>query len=485
MDKQKPASQGPPPHSSAGPNRADKPARGRRPWVAAALVLSALVVGALAFVGTRNFVASWEVTNLPGVSIRRDPTSIPGPEGGPTQPPPQVISGPTPQPWDGASRVTVLVMGLDYRDWEKEEGAPRTDTMMLLTVDPLSRTAGMLSIPRDLWVNIPGFQPNKINTAHRFGEIYKLPGGGPGLAIKTVEQLLGVPVNYFAIIDFTAFERMIDEIGGVELQVPEEIKVDPIGPGNTVVLEPGLQTLDGPVALAYARARYTEGGDFDRAQRQQQVVLAIRDRVLSLDILPTLITKSQALYNEIAAGITTNMSLEEAIKLAWLVQGIEQEDIQRGVISTEHVSFGQSPDGLEIVKPIPDKIRLLRDEIFTADILSSPAAQAAEPLELVRAESARLLILNGASVFPQNDGLASRTQDYLVTQGLNVTEIGNTQETLATTVIDYTGNPYTLRYLVDLMGIGPNSIISRFDPGSTVDVALELGNDWAVNNPLP
>jgi hypothetical protein len=155
------------------------------------------------------------------------------------------------------------------------------------------------------------------------------------------------------------------------------------------------------------------------------------------------------------------------------------------VISTEHVSFGKSPDGLDIVKPIPDKIRLLRDEIFTADILSSPAAQAAEPLELVQAESARLLILNGASVFPQNDGLASRTQDYLVAEGLNVTEIGNTQETLATTVIDYTGNPYTVGYLVDLMGISPNSILSRFDPGSTVDVALELGNDWAVNNPLP
>lgn len=452
--------------------------------LSAAFVLLALAAGVLAYRFTRELVATWDITSLPGISIQRDPTNTPGEGTDPTREP-QTVAGPTPQPWDGASRVSVLVMGLDYRDWESDQGAPRTDTMMLLSVDPLSKTAGMLSIPRDLWVNIPGFQPNKINTAHRFGEIYKLPGGGPGLAIKTVEQMLGVPINFYAIVDFYAFERFIDEIGGIEIEVPEEIKVDPLGPANTVVLEAGTHTLDGPVALAYARARNTEGGDFDRAQRQQQVVLAIRQKIVSLDMLSTLVGKAQVLYDEVASGVQTNMTLEQAIRLAWLAQQIPRENIERGVIGTEHVSFGKSPEGLDIAKPIPDKIRLLRDEIFTTEALGSPAAAQSDPLDLVQAEDARLSILNGATVFPQNDGLAARTQSYLETQGFNVASVGNAVQTPYTTVTDYTGNPYTLKFLVDLMGIAPNRIFSQYDPNSAVDVELALGNDWAVDNPMP
>jgi LCP family protein required for cell wall assembly len=131
-------------------------------------------------------------------------------------------------------------MGLDYGDWSADrEGPSRTDTMILFTVDPLSKTAGMLNIPRDLWVNIPGFGYDKINTAFFLGEANKLPEGGPGLAIKTVEQLLGVPINYYAQIDFQAFETFIDKIDGVEIDVPYEMKIDPIGKYNTITLEPG------------------------------------------------------------------------------------------------------------------------------------------------------------------------------------------------------------------------------------------------------
>jgi polyisoprenyl-teichoic acid--peptidoglycan teichoic acid transferase len=199
--------------------------------------------------------------------------------------------GPQPRPWDGASRVTVLVMGLDYRDWEEGEGAARTDTMILFTIDPLSKTAGMLNIPRDLWVNIPGFGYERINTAYRQGVVYNYPGGGPGLAIDTVEQFIGVPIHFYAQIDFYAFEQFINELDGIQVDVPYEIRVDPLGPGNTVTLEPGVQVMDGPIALAYARARYTEGGDFDRGMRQQQVIMAMRSRILKVDRLPMLVAE--------------------------------------------------------------------------------------------------------------------------------------------------------------------------------------------------
>jgi len=132
-----------------------------------------------------------------------------------------------------------------------------------------------------------------------------------------------------------------------------------------------------------------------------------------------------------------------------------------------------------------DERAIAPDDIFTAGNLGSPASQAEDPLALVKAENARLRILNGATVYPQNDGLAARTQEYLAAQGFNVSEIGNAQGTVYTTIVDYTGNPYTLRYLVELMGIPKTRIFSRFDPNSPVDIELDLGNDWAVNNPMP
>ena len=117
--------------------------------------------------------------------------------------------------------------------------------MMLVTVDPMARTAGMLSIPRDLWVEIPGFEHNRINTAYFLGESYNLPGGGPALAMKTVESLLGVPVSYFAVIEFSAFERMIDEIGGIDVLVPERVKISPLG-RRSRWLDAKAYHLDGP-----------------------------------------------------------------------------------------------------------------------------------------------------------------------------------------------------------------------------------------------
>src|SRR4030065_2065892 len=254
----------------------------------------------------------------------------------------QAENGPAPIPWDGANRVTMLVMGLDYRGWEGE-GPSRTDTMMLLTMDPASRTAGILSIPRDLWVNIPGFDYGKLNTAYYLGELYNLPGGGPGLAVQTVEDLLGVDINYYAQVDFSAFENFIDEIGGVEVDVPYELSVDPIGPHNTVTLPPGVQKLDGATSQAYARNRETFGADFDRADRQQQVVMAMFDQIISLGNLPRLIANSPRIYNNLRSDVHTNLNLKETISLAWTVAQIPRENIKRGLIGPNEVTISMSP----------------------------------------------------------------------------------------------------------------------------------------------
>jgi LCP family protein required for cell wall assembly len=386
-------------------------------------------------------------------------------------------------PWDGAGRVTVLMLGLDYRDWEAQTDASRSDTMILLTLDPQTKTAGILSIPRDMWVSIPGFKHGKINTAYYLGDSYKLPGGGPALAVKTVESFLGVPINYYAQVDFGAFVRFVDEIGGVKIDVPQEIKIDLLGTGPKTKkkLQPGIQTLPGEWALAYARNRYTEGGDFDRARRQQQVIMALRDKVVSTKILPILIEKAPTLYNEIASGIRTNLTLEEVIKLALLAKDVPEESIKRGVIDKGDVYFGFSPDGLSILIPIPDDIHTLRDEIFATSGSLGPQTPG-NSQEQMKAEAARIILYNGSG----DPSLADRTAGYLREQGANITQVAAADQSYAaTTVIDHTGSPYALKYLSEWMGIAPGKIVIQFDPNAASDVELYLGTDWASRNSLP
>lgn len=444
----------------------------------AAFGVVALITAVLAFVVVRNLVNSWEMTDLPGSpQINAADPNLPATSGDASIPM-QAAEGPIAEPWDGASRISVLVMGLDYRDWESGE-TPRTDTMILLTLDPTTRTAGMLSIPRDMWVEIPDFDHGKINTAYYLGEIYDIPGGGPALAMETVEGFLGVPIKYYAQVDFSAFVRFIDEIGGLKINVPEEIKVDPIGPGNTVILEPGVQILPGDVTLAYARARYTEGGDFDRASRQQQVIMAARDQILSLNMLPTLITKAPKLYAEISSGISTNLSLDQVIKLANLALQVDPNNIKRGIIGPDVVMNSKSPDGLDILIPIPDEIRMLRDEIFADSGSAMPiAALTDDPANLVQQEAARISLQNGS----QTVGLAANTAEYLRGQGLNIVEETNADSIYdASAIIVYNGKPYTVQYLADMMGVTTANIYNRYDPNAPVDIAVILGNSWASN----
>ncbi|MCI0521823.1 MAG: LCP family protein [Chloroflexi bacterium] len=348
--------------------------------------------------------------------------------------------------------------------------------MILLTLDPLTGEAGILSVPRDLWVAIPDFKHGKINTAYYLGDAYKLPGGGPGLAVKTLEQFLGVPINFYAQIDFGAFVRFIDEIGGVKINVPERITIDLLGSGPETkkTLQPGVQVLPGEWALAYARARYTEGGDFDRARRQQQVILAIRDRILSLDMLPILIEKADVLYQELASGIHTNLTLEQTVKLAALASQVEETKIKRGVIGKEYVLFGQSPDGLSILIPLPDKIHTLRDEIFAASGALGPLTPG-NGQERMAAEAAKVAVLDGSRAGSQ----AELGGAYLRGQGLNVISEGvNGQPVVRTTLILHRPVPFTASFLMELVDISPRAVIFAPDASAAADVEIILSDDW-------
>jgi LCP family protein required for cell wall assembly len=378
-------------------------------------------------------------------------------------------------PWDGVGRVTVLIMGLDYRDWRSGEKYSRSDTMILLTLDPLTKTAGVLSIPRDLWVAIPGFQHGKINTAYYLGDAYKLPGGGPGLAVKTVELFLGVPINYYAVIDFDSFVKFIDDIGGVKIDVPAPIRIDLLGDGSNTIkdLKPGIQVLPGEWALAYARNRHTQNGDFDRARRQQQIILGIRNRILDFNMLPRLISNAPVLYQDLFSGIRTNLTLDDTLRLALLAQQVTADHIKQSLISEKDVLYGWSPDKLSILIPIPDKVVAVRDEIFTNGADLGPLTPGSPQQKMV-AENASVAIYNGSSNAEVEDNIVN----YLRSTGMNIVSTGNAPQTYSSTIIvDHTGSPYDLGFLVDKLKISPSRIQIKYDVNAPVDIEVFLGND--------
>ncbi|MEX1247516.1 MAG: LCP family protein, partial [Anaerolineales bacterium] len=342
---------------------------------------------------------------------------------------------------------------------------------------------------------IPGFGHGKINNAYALGEGNRLPGGGAGLAVKTVEQFLGITINYYAQIDFSAFEQFVDFIGGIKIRIDQDVEIQIIGEEGTRVLQkqPAAVVLNGAYTLAYARSRHSPQhvvdaeGDFDRARRQQQVILAIRQQLDRDDVRAKLLNNVLAIYESLAGGINTNMPLDEALSLGWAVKDIDLGNIEQAVIAPnacgspacqgdDYVTLQTSPEGLSILKPISENIRILRDEIFSSDSVQSPLAVSSQTIDLMKMEAAQVAVYNGSEI----SGLADSTTAYLKAQGIIIAASGNEDIVGATEIYDYTGNPYTLKYLAELMGINSARIFSRYDPNSTVDVVIILGPEWSV-----
>jgi LCP family protein required for cell wall assembly len=381
------------------------------------------------------------------------------------------------KPWSGSERVNILFLGTDKRC--EEAGPDHSDTLMLATIDPQTMSAALLSLPRDLWVEIPGFSVDRINQAYYMGEIYEYPGGGAALAEETVEDLLGVPVDYYVTVNFQSFEDAVNLVGGIVVDVPEDIE-DPDYPDNCYGYEPfrikaGKQRLDGATALKYARTRATLGGDVDRAQRQQAVLLAIRDQVLKLNQLPLLIGKAPQLWRTFRANVTTNLSLEDSLELALLSQDIPHESIRTAVLDYDYVYIETTPDGRQVLVPRRDEIRKLRDEIFAIPAVPTPVFE--DLLQRMEEEDARVAVYNGTAVF----GLAAETEKYLQDLGVEITEIGNADSASynTTQIVDYGSHPYTTQFLIQEMRIPPLNLSKNSGAAEGYDILVIIGNDWA------
>jgi LCP family protein required for cell wall assembly len=337
--------------------------------LAAAYAVAVLVGAFLLFSVFRDFVRDQETVSL--VDERPTPTVAPTPvlggatiTGAPTSEPTPTVAGPP--VWDGQGRVNLLVMGIDQRG--NQGGYWRTDTMIILTIDPGSQTVGMISIPRDLWVPIWGYDiENRINTAHYYGDSRDYPGGGPALARDTVAYNLGIPIHHYVRLNFTAFERLIDEIGGIDVYVESAIS-DPKYPDEGIGYDPfylsaGQHHLDGRTALKYARTRHGTS-DFARARRQQQVILAVRDQIVKLNQLPRLIANGPQILNTLGDSVRTDLTFDQAVQLAQILNTIPADAYRSAVIDQSYTQPYTTDTGAQVLIPLRDKIATLYEGFF-------------------------------------------------------------------------------------------------------------------------
>jgi LCP family protein required for cell wall assembly len=366
--------------------------------------------------------------------------------------------------WTGRERVTILLIGVDRREEETADYV-RADTMMMLSLDPTTRSIAVLSLPRDLWVTIPVSEKksieDRINTVFVYAKTYEVPGGGPALAKRTVEHLTGVKVHYAAWVDFHGFVRVVDSLGGllVDVRAPLKDNQFPTEDYRTqrIYFAPGLQRMNGERALMYARSRHQDS-DLARVSRQQEILLAARERVLQLDLVP----KLPRLIADFQDIVHTDMSTVDILGLARLAKDVDSRNLTLRTVPATPIARG-SADVLQV-----DKRALGRmvGELF-GDVAAPP-------------EPASIEVLNGTTI----TGLATRTATMLKEKGLVVTRFDTADEARAETAIyAANGKRRTAEIVAGLIGVPPDRIRESPAPPGAADIRVILGRD--AKDPQP
>jgi polyisoprenyl-teichoic acid--peptidoglycan teichoic acid transferase len=467
----------------------DEPRAERRPAWSGLLLGSLLMIFLAAFLYVAYLFLSWgqsalaQTPDMPPLSLPKlirpatdSQRAAAASAGGQLFQP--VQQGQADEPQDAVSRTTVLLMGVDARPGQK---IARTDTVIVLTINPQTGSAGILSIPRDLKVKPPLVSNEmKINTVYPTGEAIGYAGGGAGLLSETVSDLIGYPIDYYVRVNFEGFKDIIDLIGGVEIDVSKEIYDDKYPDNNygyepPVHFLPGRQTMDGDRALKYARTRHADN-DYMRAARQQQVIMAIKDKITQPGVMASLLPRLPGLAIAMANSVQTDMPMDKAIALARGVDKVDLQNVTRVVIDQKMGQVLQNDPRLGYTL-VPDlnKVRAAANAIF-ADAPEGPSPEEIAR-QTIQAEAARITVLNGT----QEKGLASKTQSKLLTGGFNVTMVGNADRAdySDTWLVTYGDQaPATVEALVQWFNIPADHIRSE-PPSKQMDITVIVGNDQA------
>lgn len=385
-------------------------------------------------------------------------------------------------------RINILLVGVDKRP--QESGPPRTDTLILVSVAPETKEVSMISIPRDLWVPIPGYNVNaKINQAYGIGELRGYPGGGPALLKRTVSELTGYPVHYYAMVDFNGFRTLIDLIGGIEVCVPYTIHDEQFPTDNygveTLHIEAGCQHMDGELALKYVRTRHADS-DYARARRQQQVLLAVRDKVLQARMLPTLLMRAPQILRSLTGSLETDIPLDQLVALARLASDIEEDHIRREVIDNRYGRETYAANGAWILVPDREKLRPLFDSMLAPRVrVENHETQAANPTPASSTsppsyanENALIVVFNGTG----RPGYAAQLASWLESQGFRVVQFADLEGPpyAHSVLVIHTDRPATRQALVERFHIQPENIRYSENFISNVDMELFVGADFTL-----
>ncbi|MGF7049396.1 LCP family protein required for cell wall assembly [Paenibacillus sp. DS2015] len=222
-----------------------------------------------------------------------------------------------PPKWEGMELVSILIMGVDGRGLTEGE-IPRSDSMMVATLDPIEKKIHLFSILRDAYVDIPEHSKDRINTAITHG---------PNTAMKAISDLLGIPVQYYVYTDFQGFIKLVDSVGGVDFFVEKDMKYSSKADKHEydIDLKKGMQHLDGDKALQYVRFRHDALSDYTRTERQREFFKTVADKMQST----TSIMKLPAILEEVSPFVDTNLSINDMWKLANIgyqssIEGSEQ-----------------------------------------------------------------------------------------------------------------------------------------------------------------
>jgi polyisoprenyl-teichoic acid--peptidoglycan teichoic acid transferase len=370
--------------------------------------------------------------------------------------------------WDQQERINLLLVGVDQREGEPYS---RTDTIILVSIDPKAKTVGMLSFPRDMKVTIPGYGDYKINAAYIFGEMDQKPGGGIGLLERTIRANFGVQIHYYAAVDFRGFERIVDAFGGVTVDPPYPI-VDDAYPTETygytqLYFPAGLQHLDGEQALRYARTRHADL-DFGRAQRQQEVILALRQQALK----GNLIQNFYKLVDVLGGSVRTDLSQTQVAQLANLGIGIPDGNIKQ--YSLQDLLTGvEGEDGEQYLAPTGNW-----SEIKARIRTIVPNAGAAVPSPTPD-PGTKIAVRNGTL----RDKFAARTVDRLQGRGFGGAAVDPTpvpEDTLplAETIIYEYGKADMAILVAKALGLTEGSVRHATDqPPDGAEIVVVLGDD--------
>jgi LCP family protein required for cell wall assembly len=362
---------------------------------------------------------------------------------------------PPPPAWTGTERLNVLLLGIDSRG--ETSATKNTDTMIVLSLDPVNKTAAMLSIPRDVYIDRPGVFQDKVNAAYAFG--------GYDLARRVVEDLLGIRLNAYALVDFDAFTQIVDAVGGVVIDVKRPVRDEsyptPDYGIERIDITAGPQLMDGSTALRFARSRH-DTNDYSRAQRQQLVLSALRIRLADGDFLRSL----PALVDRVGSAVQTNFDPANVLPLAQVGSGIDGDAVRSEVLypcggAYPHCELQATTSGQHGFILLPDRPKI-RD--LAAALFYDPQVKSEGATVEVRSAGAR-------------NGLAQTIADRLTERAFTVSTVSNGATGRSAILVKNGAKRYTATALAQQLGGMPvDNLPSSETTGA--DIVVRVGTDF-------